>query len=293
MMSTKETMYMNKKTRARVMTMTLLIIATLSSALVLPNATTRSANAQIFPSTPTPPEQQQQLQMFEQLRQSFVELDQGLLQMPPQQQQATILYMQQLTMQGFSQMPPQLIPQAIQILQQAMPPRLAQAVLFPVIAQLQTGGQQPQPPGGSLPTPPQPSTQDQGPTTNPQLNALMRSTDSLLSQLDNKKKDSSWSPPATFQDLNNKCIQQQSDPSIANAHCTDLLNTCNRNRLTVAECYANYFTNGNVPDEVLNSALAKLKAENARLDAALGIQKSMPPPSGFGLMNPDCVGPSC
>ena len=42
-------------------------------------------------------------------------------------------------MQGLSQIPPQAIPQAIQMIQQAMSPQLGQVILAPVVAQLQNG----------------------------------------------------------------------------------------------------------------------------------------------------------
>jgi hypothetical protein len=112
----------------------LAITATFLSTLA--SMTMTSVNAQLF--QPFPGSQSPQ-QKFFQLRQNFAMLEQRLMQMPPQQQQFMISTIQQQLMNGFAQLPPQAVPQAIQIMQQAMSPQLAQVILAPVVAQLQNG----------------------------------------------------------------------------------------------------------------------------------------------------------
>jgi hypothetical protein len=114
---------------------TQVMIVLVITALV---STTTSASAQMF-SQQVPGAQSLQQQQFYQLRQNFAFLEQQLSMAPPQQQQFVISNVQQQIMQGLSQLYPQQIPQAIHILQQAMSPQLAQVILSPIVAQLQSG----------------------------------------------------------------------------------------------------------------------------------------------------------
>lgn len=169
---------MDKTNKIRTMsvTTTLAIIMVLSSSSSLLSMTV--ANAQISQSSPMPapiptpvptPEGQQEL--LGQLQQGFATFEQELLQLPPQQQQAAIFTMQQAIMHLLFQTPPELVPQTIQMLQLAMSPQLAQAVLFPVINQLQQP--QPQPPGVAPLPPPQPMMPPQQPGNVPFPSAPM------------------------------------------------------------------------------------------------------------------------
>jgi hypothetical protein len=280
-----------KETKIKTMLMLAITAIVLSSAHV----STTLANAQI--SEPTPEE----LQALEELRQLYAMFERQLSLLSSEQQQAAIFGMQQQIMAGFLQTPPELVPQEIQTFELTMSPQLAQAVLYPVLAQLQAGQQQPiSPPSNVTSVPPsaaqiqagqQTQQQEQqqpisppvnitsapqcpgGLTNDPLLNQNLCKTNSLISNRNPQNdayKDSTYTPPLTQEELWNKCwTQATSSNLVPDSYCAGMLQYCLEYRFTVEECYAYSFVKLGVssPYAVMEGIGQKTVARGAQIDA--------------------------
>ena len=108
----------------------------------------------------------------------------------------------------------------------------------------------------------------QAQTADPELKHVLDKAKSLaFNVMNDENKDKVFSAPSDFKGLWNVCNRQvENNPSISNPEqfCFNtIIDKCQKNSLTSAECYATNFVSikaEHIDIAILNSAIAKIKA---------------------------------
>jgi hypothetical protein len=111
-------------------------------------------------------------------------------------------------------------------------------------------------------------------TDNSEIKQLLKQAKSLAStSINDNYKDKNYLPPSNFMDLLDTCHKQaNNNPSISNPDrfCFNtIIEKCQKNNLSVAECYASNFVSfksDNVDIAVLISANAKMNSNTTALN---------------------------